>query len=277
MPVWKARNRMGIFHSPPSNDTDEMQSQGTGGSIHNPVVYPSPPGDDSDDEMQDNGDGESDHSPAVYSSPPSEDNEDNEDNDDSDDSDDGDEMEISGDDEALDDPERPQLRIIVQPPTYMDEGTLLGRPLVVLGPLDVAYYALNGLNLETDEPAELGRRKSVLSSDESESGRNAGMDNDDPDFHVQPEALRVGLVRPSEHYRSEEEPQGYGYAIWHNLSFYSNGDDLRFWIRAMDARGEVIAGITTDAVFVESIDSNEMVGQPDSFVAASQVPAPLNV
>ncbi|KAK8088021.1 hypothetical protein PG997_002982 [Apiospora hydei] len=238
--------------------------------------------------MQSEGNGESAHYPGVYPSPPIED---------SDDSDDNDEMEISGDVEALDDPERPQLRVIVQPPAYMDDGVLFNRPLVVLGPLDVAYYALSAIDLETDKTAELGRRKSVSSSQGSESGQNAGSNTDDPDFHdpafhVQPEALQVGvsdapithgyLVRPSEYYRHVEEPQGYGYAIWHNLSIYSPGDDLRLWIRAMDARGETIAGIMTDPVSVESVDSKKMVGQPEAFstvaaAAASQLRAPPNV
>ncbi|KAK8055480.1 hypothetical protein PG993_000707 [Apiospora rasikravindrae] len=191
-------------------------------------------------------------------------------------------MEMNGNGEALHDPELAELQVIVQPPSIVVWGEVFNRPLVVLGPLDAAYYVVSAFNPETERTGTLSKTSDLSESEPSLDNSLSSGHEDDPDdnndysdFRVQPEALQVGVratpfpngydMPHEEYYQHEEERHGYGYAIWDDLSITSLGSGWRLWIRAMDADGNPIGSVKTNAMLVQSIYLINAIQQTHTF------------
>ncbi|KAK8874863.1 hypothetical protein PGQ11_005377 [Apiospora arundinis] len=193
----------------------------------------------------------------------------------------------------------PKCRVIVGPPSHVLSGERFNRPLVVLGPLRASYWHLTLLNMATGDDAELIYPQSVefatgsVTESSGESGGSAGGSSparDPTEGEGQGEGqggqgqsrqnrphrmfnLQVGTTAPTpsgyvtdpELLEVHEEPQGWGYAVWPELSIEEVGPQWTIWVRAMDERDDPIGAVKTTPVRVQAIGTEFAVPQPETF------------
>lgn len=149
-----------------------------------------------------------------------------------------------------------QIRVVVQPPTHVLCGELFNRPLVVLGPLDAAYYLVNAVDPRTGDTAQL-----IQSNDDGQDVRAQQLK-----VGVRSAPIPDGYDTPSErYYDADEERPGFGYAIWTDLAIAGVGPGWKIWIRAMDQRDEPLCAVKTVWVNVQDLDAMLPHPQPETF------------
>lgn len=162
-----------------------------------------------------------------------------------------------------------QIRVVVQPPTHVLSGERFNRPLVVLGPLDAAYYVINAVDPRTSDTAEL------IQPGRLASPHNPPGSHNNNGLEVLAQTLRVGVRSapildgyntPSErYYDHDEEREGFGYAVWTDLAIASVNPGWKIWIRAMDSRDEPLCAVKTVTVNVQDHDAMLPHPQPETF------------
>ncbi|KAK6841384.1 hypothetical protein PG989_010066 [Apiospora arundinis] len=176
----------------------------------------------------------------------------------------------------------PKCRVIVGPPSHVLSGERFNRPLVVLGPLRASYWHLTLLNMATGDDAELIYPQSVESAtgparDPTEGeGQGEGQGGQGQSRQNRPHRmfnLQVGTTAPTpsgyvtdpELLEVHEEPQGWGYAVWPELSIEEVGPQWTIWARAMDERDDPIGAVKTTPIRVQAIGTEFAVPQPQTF------------
>ncbi|KAK7969097.1 hypothetical protein PG988_008170 [Apiospora saccharicola] len=188
-----------------------------------------------------------------------------------------------------------QIRVVVQPPTHVLSGERFNRPLVVLGPLEAAYYVVNAVDPGTGNTAQLiqpGRLASPPPPPPAHDNANNNHDSEDEaqqqsnnGLEVRAQMLRVGVRSapildgydtPSErYYDADEERPGFGYAVWTDLAITSVGPGWKIWIRAMNERDEPLCAVETVSVNVQDLDAMLPHPQPETF-GKLILPTPTN-
>ncbi|KAK8140310.1 hypothetical protein PG984_000376 [Apiospora sp. TS-2023a] len=171
-----------------------------------------------------------------------------------------------------------QIRVVVQPPTHVLSGERFNRPLVVLGPLEAAYYVVNAVDPGTRNTAQLiqpGRLASPPPPPPAHDSEVEAQQQNNNGLEVRAQMLRVGVRSapildgydtPSErYYDADEERPGFGYAVWTDLAIASVGPGWKIWIRAMDERDEPLCAVETVSVNVQDLDAMLPHPQPETF------------